>query len=337
MEERMAGTSFKGLLILLVAFPPGLAAQVDFRVLPYLQNPAPEAITIVWFSNANSPGSLTYAKNNTPAITRVSTPVLAAALAYSAWESETFLGGQAPAPPYRHQIRLTGLETGATYNYSVEQGASRFSASFKTAPAADQSIRFIVYADSETEPESTGKPVLWSDPAGQNPGRVYLLDQTLGYANNLAVINARHPDFIVLAGDLVESGGEQRDWDEFWRHQTHADGAQSLAGRTPLLAAPGNHEYYEGPELDGYNQPGSERAINKFRAYFDFPKNGSSDPEQEGRYYRLDYGPVTLIALDVANDSPHRSDRDTNFHLLAGRKIQPSCQNRSAPLKSISF
>jgi 3',5'-cyclic AMP phosphodiesterase CpdA len=307
---------FIGLFILLTAFPQALMAQADFRVLPYLQNPAPNAISIVWFSNANLPGLLTYAKSNESETTRTSTPVLADALAYSPWESDTFFSGQAPAPPYRHQLRLTGLETGTTYHYSVEQGASRFSASFKTAPAADRPIRFIVYADSETEPESTGQPVQWSDPTGQDPDRVYLLDQTLGYANNLAVINARNPDFIVIAGDLVESGGEQRDWDEFWRHNTHSDETLSLAGRVPLLAAPGNHEYYEGPFLDEYNQPGSERAINKFRTYFDFPANGSPDPDQEKRYYRLDYGPITLIALDVANDSPHRSDRDTNFYLL---------------------
>ena len=33
----------------------------------------------------------------------------------------------------------------------------------------------------------------------------------MGYGENLAVIAARRPDFIAIAGDLVESGGEQRD------------------------------------------------------------------------------------------------------------------------------
>jgi 3',5'-cyclic AMP phosphodiesterase CpdA len=306
----------KRLFIIFAAVAHTLLAQTDFRVFPYLQNPTQDTIVIIWFSEANIPGLITYAKNNEPAITVASTPALADALAYSNWERDTFFGGQAPAPPYRHQIRLTGLQPGTTYTYTVEQGTSSFSSSFKTTPESNSSIHFIVYADCETEPESTGQPVSWSDPTGRDPNRLYLLDQTLGYANNLAVMRSRHPDLIIIAGDLVESGGEQRDWDEFWRHITHADGEQSLAGRVPLLPAPGNHEYYEGPFLDGYNQPGSERAIDKFRTYFDLPTNGSPDPEQERRYYHIDYGPVTLIALDVANDSPHRSDRDTNFHLL---------------------
>jgi hypothetical protein len=145
---------------------------------------------------------------------------------------------------------------------------------------------------------------------------MYLLDQTVGYANNLAVIASRNPDLVAIAGDLVESGGEQRDWDEFWRHAGDVDGGSSLAGRVPLLASPGNHEYYEGPGLGRYDQPGSERAINRFRAYFEFPPNGSPDEEQEGRYFRLDYGPITLIGLDLANGSSHQSDGDTNFYLL---------------------
>ena len=81
------------------------------------------------------------------------------------------------------------------------------------------------------------------------------------------------------------------------------------------MAAPGNHEYFRGPS-GGYDQPDSEGAITRFLTYFEFPPNDAPDTEQEGRYFRLDYGPVTLIGLDVANDSPNESDKDTNFFLL---------------------
>ncbi|MCH8807742.1 MAG: metallophosphoesterase [Planctomycetes bacterium] len=83
----------------------------------------------------------------------------------------------------------------------------------------------------------------------------------------------------------------------------------------PVIAAPGNHDYYESPKAGKYNQPGSERAIRRYLTYFEYPSNGSGSG-QEGRYYSLDYGPVTIVALDVANDSPHQSERDTNFFLL---------------------
>ena len=93
-------------------------------------------------------------------------------------------------------------------------------------------------------------------------------------------------------------------------------GRRVWPGKVPYLAAPGNHEYYQGPQLRGYDQPGSKRAIARFRTYFEFRANGAADPLQEGRYFRVDYGPITLIGLDVANGSPHQSERDTNFFLL---------------------
>ncbi len=307
------------LLIIFVAFfitPVFGTAQDDFRITPYLQNPAPDAMTILWFSEQNISGSLSFSDGSGSEITLTSTPVYAEALAYPNWEVVTFFSGKAPEAPYCHRIRLTGLKPNTVYNYMVEQGAANFSASFKTAPRVNRSIRFIVYADCETEPESTGKSVKWPKPDGSAPNRIYLLDQTTGYANNLEAIRSRQPDFIVIPGDLVQHGGEQRGWDEFWLHNTNPDGTQSLAGQVPILAAPGNHDYYEGSSLGQYNQPGSERAVSRFLTYFKFPANGATDAEQEGRYYRLDYGPVTIIALDVANESPHKSERDTNFYLL---------------------
>src|SRR4029453_8126615 len=38
---------------------------------------------------------------------------------------------------------------------------------------------------------------------------------------------------------------------------------------------------------------------------------------QEGRYYRIDYGPIALITLDSSDGMPDKSASDTN-HLLAG-------------------
>jgi len=289
--------------------------EFGFRSLPYLQNPAPDAMTIVWFSEDNNPGQLFYKKqNSTIADTVNSLPILAEPLSYSTWEEDTYFSGNAPSSPYQHRLCLTGLEASTNYYYTIHQGESTFSASFKTAPNPDQTIRFIVFADSETEPESTGKHTQWPDPM-TNEARTYLFDQTTGFANNLEIIQARQPDFVAIAGDLVESGGEQRDWDEFWRNLTRPENPPGLASQIPILAAPGNHEYYGGPETGKYFQPASENAINRFRTYFEFPKNDAPNPEQEDRYFRLDYGPITLIALDVVNDSPNGSENDPNFFL----------------------
>jgi len=125
-------------------------------------------------------------------------------LSYSTWEEDTYFSGAVPSSPYLHRVRLIKLEASTTYFYTVHQGESTFSASFKTAPNSDQAIRFIVFADGETEPESTGKYTKWPDPiTGED--RAYLFDQTTGFANNLEVICTRQLDFVAIAGDLVES------------------------------------------------------------------------------------------------------------------------------------
>ncbi|MBN1292178.1 MAG: metallophosphoesterase [Candidatus Latescibacteria bacterium] len=307
------------LLTALLSFiikPDFVFAENVFRIYPYVQNPAPDAMTILWFTEQNNSGSVSYHAENEPEKTISSTPERVESLAYPVWENTTFFSGNAPAAPVRHKIRLTGLIPNTVYTYIVRQNNVEFNSAFKTAPSDNTPIRFIVYSDSETEPESTGKFADWSDPAAPDSDRNYLLDQTQGYANNLEVIRSRRPDFVFVSGDLVESGGEQRDWDEFWLHNTNANAELSLASSVPLLSAPGNHEYYEGPSMGQYNQPGSENAINRFLTYFEFPANNASVKEHEGRYFSLEYGPIAVISLDVSNGSPSNSENDTNFYLL---------------------
>jgi 3',5'-cyclic AMP phosphodiesterase CpdA len=303
-----------GSLLVWLASP--LNAQGDFRVWPYVQHPAPDAMSIIWFSESEHPGRLTYTPHGkTNPITLESLPAKSETLAYSLWEDTVFFAEGAPLPPFKHRIRMEGLEAGTVYDYQVIQSTDTFSSSFRTAPAGNEAIRFVVYADSETEPESTGNFTTWTDPVS-GLWRRYLVDQTTGYANNLEVIRSRDPDLVLIAGDLTQHGGEQRDWDEFWRHNTDSSGSQSLAGRVPLLPAPGNHEYYEGNYLDGYNQPGSERAISRYRTYFETPGNQAPDPEHEGRFYTINYGPVSIISLDLCNNGVNGSEEDTNFYLL---------------------
>ena len=308
-------------VVLVMLVPASVGRAGDFRVDPYVQNPAEDAMTVMWFSQANTAGSLSYSTGGGGTTVVNSTPVLAAALSYDA--SET---GPDPGTPYLHQVRLTGLSTGTVYDYTVTQGATAISAEFHT-PSANQSVRFLVYGDSETEPESTGAHVSWTTPAAPpspadpRPGAImnYLLDQTTGYQQNLNVMQSRSPDFIAIAGDLVQSGGEQRDWDVFWRH--NAGSLNNIAASTPILAAPGNHEQFDG-SAGGYATGPSNASMDKYLTYFDVPANGATNAAHEGRYFRQDYGPVTMIALDVTNGLPDDSNKDTNWH-LAGAANAP--------------
>lgn len=286
----------------------------DFRVLPYLQNPAKDAITIKWFSEKCVPGVVNVSREGVT-IDYNSAPVIAISLAHNPFKEEP--DSPHPELPFAHQVKLEGLLPGTLYAYQVQQGTRVHSSTFRTAPTSDESVRFIAYSDSETEPESTTSPPVDWPPStnGNRPPHVdrYFVNQTDAYIANLQIISARKPDLILIPGDLVESGGEQRDWDEFWRHNAGIHGA--LACSIPLVPAIGNHENYAGPG-GGYSADGANFATDKFLTYFESPANGASNPKHQGRYYRLDYGPVSIITLDSSDGLPDKTPSDTNHNLV---------------------
>ncbi len=288
------------------------ALSGDFRVKPYLQNPTTDTITIVWFSDISASGNITYKSSLEPEHSVSSVPISAPQLTYQPSEISKLPGGVDPGPPYKHKVQLNSLSPGTIYSYKVRQGSSECYGSFHTFPDKFSSVRFIIYGDSETEPESNDKYTLWPDPAGIISNRYYYIDQTAGYKANLDVIQSRNPDFIIIVGDLVETGGEQRDWDEFWLHNA---GYRNLAGTIPIFPVMGNHEYYNG-SVGGYSQPYSETAVAKFLTYFEVPSNNSPNPFQEKRYYRKDFGPVAIIVLDVVNGLPNGTASDSNLYIL---------------------
>lgn len=302
-----------------------------FRVAPYLQQPTTDGITVRWVTDDGaSPGTLTVTGPEGETSVFTSEPAQADLLAYPLFEVKTnedeFADTcpdpdnqcEVPAAPFMHRVVLEGLEAGGRYTYTVEQDGEVFEGSFRTAPDTDTRIRFIAFADSETEPESTDKFARWADPNDPTTDRRYPITEEIGYANNLDLIREAAPDFIVIAGDLVESGGEQRDWDAFWAATAQPDA--SVAGTAPILPTLGNHEYYSSPHANSgalpkeYRQPFSEEAIDRYLAYFDLPDNGSDT--FNGRYYRFDYGPVTLLSVDANSNGANGSGGDTNFFLL---------------------
>jgi hypothetical protein len=304
-------------LLLLIAVAPSRvqadpAPQPVTEVLPYLQHPTDGGVTVMWVTSRAEPDVIAV-----EGVGRFESSVTQAdALRYTDWEIKQFLNGQDPGSPNLHRVVIKGLDAGKRYSYTRQSDGYR--ATLAGLPKRDADVRFVVYGDSETEPESTGKATVWpkpGDPSEAGQKRVYVVDQTEGYRANLAVIASREPAFIGIAGDIVETGGEQRDWDEFWRH--NAGDLGQIASNVPIFAAVGNHENHHGPGLPGfYATAGSALATAKMRAYFDNPDNGSARAEHAGRYFSYEVGAIKYISLDVTNGSPHRSDRDTNWYLV---------------------
>jgi hypothetical protein len=306
--------------------------QTAFRVRPYLQNPAADAMTIRWCSQSADAGRLTIDGR-----TLTSEPTLCNALDYQGAEAAE---NRYPSPPYLHSVRVTGLAAATSYPYSVDQNGETIKAILTTAPRPGEvgkggAVRIFFYADSDAQPESRDSRVDWppstSMPGGPRPRWIrdqYLANEATGYRMNLALIASRaaeslregNPVLASVVGDLVANGGEQRDWDEFWRHNAGAFG--SLASRVPIVAAIGDNEMCGGPpstdllaDLGGYSGPASLLGSRKFLAYFEHPDNGAADKRHVGRYHRVDFGPVTLLTLDSTNGGSDGTDSDTN-HLL---------------------
>jgi hypothetical protein len=314
---------------------PAQAAD-EFRVRPYLQNPTSKEVTVRWLSESNQAGTVVIDGK-----TYTSTPVQAVALDYQAAEPAA---DRYASLPYLHTVRVEGLQANTAYDYQVTNGTDSLGGSFRTpltsatasGLTAGQGVRLFVYGDSETEPESIGKKAEWTPSLASGSTRPnwvngqYIATQTEGYAQNLAIIQSRVADaqskglatLVSVVGDLVESGGEQRDWDEFWRHNAGERG--SLASNVAIIPAFGNHENYGGPgELGGYNAAAAQAAADKFQTYFEVADNGQANVEvapgtyadHTGRYHRTNFGPVTLITVDSSNGGTNGTANDTNFYL----------------------
>lgn len=299
---------------------PASATVGDFRVLPYQQNPSLDGILLTWFTISETPGELTVTGPGLDApIVLASTPVLEPILDYQA-PAELNAGGafpfgttaifEAPGVParnYRHRVNVSGLAPDAVYTYTVVQGESSYTNTFRTAPTSSlkRALRFHAISDSETLVLGRTRFREWSNttpqadgstgrPAGTGPGRTaYFVTETLGYQENLKRMKARNPELLVMPGDLIEgtANEQQRRWDEFWRHNA-GEYDDFLSGR-PIVAAIGNNCIFNGTA--GGANPNVQYARQQWSAYWDYPSNGND--QYKDMYYRTDYGPITIITL----------------------------------------
>jgi len=294
----------------------------QFRVCPYLLSPSQDGIRITWFTETDVPGVLkVYQAGSIDTTYFTSTPESQESLMYSRLEEsersdfpDMFTNNN-----IKHSLRIDGLEADKLYHYIVEQGEAIFQGHFHTAPEIGTRtlVRFIAFADSETDPagrrifrkwatgtqhpESTGRP---------DSVQHYLLTETEGFKQNLKAIRESAPDFLLLSGDIVQGGGYQRAWDEFFFHTSGK--FDTVLHTLPLIPAIGNWENF-GARNGGYEPEAIAASRGKYKAYFDAPPN--NNPDYQNFYYRIDYGPVTILTLDSSNGLPDSTDGDTNINI----------------------
>ncbi|GAB4362925.1 MAG: hypothetical protein Kow0042_00350 [Calditrichia bacterium] len=173
---------------------PGLLPAQQVTKGPYLADPRPEGISIRWECDTRATGQIIYQDQ-----------------AGSQFTVPGILLGTADGG-FLYQAELTNLQPGKSYRYRLQIG-SRSSAEhqFRSPPAPNASLRFVVMGDSRSNPRIFQK------------------------VN--ALVEPLQPGLIISMGDLVASGGRYEEWEKYYFSP-----AAKLIAEVPLISTLGDHE-----------------------------------------------------------------------------------------------
>ena len=176
-----------------------------------------------------------------------------------------------------HSIKLTNLVPGKTYYYEVRHDAGDW----------EKNSDYFY----KTQSLDINEPVhFWAmGDFGDLSNPTYIGNQTAVYKQFLAN-RPPHTDLWLWLGDVGYGNNKelllQNNVFDFYK--------TSVLSNTPLVTAPGNHEYYIN---DAFQR------TNKNIVYFDFispPVLGEAGglPSNNKSYYSINYGPVHIVSLD---------------------------------------
>jgi hypothetical protein len=211
------------------------AGRAVFRKEPYLIFPgAMDEIQVLWQMQTTASCTLDWGTDTT----------------YSLGSAVTAEYGT----EHQHTHTLTGLTAGGHYFYRVRSGVSR-TGSFRAAPLPDATrLKFLAYGDTR------------SYPADYNAVAAQMLTTLQA--------DADYQTIALLAGDLVNNGDLEADWDGQFFPTAYSD-INELHANVPTQAARGNHE----------------RAAILYGKYFPYPY-------AMGLAWSFDYGPAHFVVVD---------------------------------------
>jgi hypothetical protein len=205
-------------LLILATFPlAAIGADVDYEILPYVQNVSNTSATVMWKSVGEVTGQVEYG-------------VTIAYGASAEGQNVYVMKGKLAQPKKGSVVRaqLTGLLPDTVYHYRVALPSSvSEDRIFRTGPAAaDAAITFVVYGDSRTQPEVHARVAS-------------------------AAAATCDPAFVLTTGDAVPSSSARQ---SVWRKQFF-EPADPLLRETWFLITQGNHDnrnqllslYFEAP------------------------------------------------------------------------------------------
>ena len=164
---------------------------------------------------------------------------------------------------YHYSAVIKNLKPDTLYTYRVGAGENRSEwNSFKTASAEESPFTFIYMGDPQTEVKSKCSQIF-----------------------RAAFKKAPHAAFWLFGGDIVNSGDNDMQWEEF--HQALG----WISAVTPIALIPGNHEYPDRRTLKG-----EYKIFHLWRPQFTLPENGPAGLEETAYY--IDYQGVRFVMLN---------------------------------------
>ena len=157
---------------------------------------------------------------------------------------------------FQHSVILDSLQPNTLYAYRVgSRGKWSEWNQFKTAKENFSPFKIIYFGDPQTE-----------------------ITDYVSRIFRTAYSNAPNAAFMLFAGDLVNNGSADNEWEELFY------AAGWIPGTMPSIMLPGNHSYL------------SKKLSPLWRAHFTLPENGPAGLEETT--YHVDYQGVRFIMLN---------------------------------------
>lgn len=320
-------------------------ARPGFRVLPYLQKPASDQMTINWFSESGTASRLIVKGPGLPEggrtydVIGTQNPVnsyqadeLSQQAVFSTGAGINYPQGSwiRADRPYKYSQTVTGLQANSTYEYEVVLDDYAHSAAFTTfntpGTALTEPLHVIAYSDTETEPNGRARFREWEQTTNLAEGSQPRPGEDSAWAKKFggSVRNGQYAVNYMLTEDMGMMYNNQvikeqqpdlilepGDIVERGSSQTHWDEYfRYFAGDVEhILDTTPIFTSLGNHEVYGYGTPSDRSLVVRSRMEYNqyFDTFGSDDPNAMDAYHRIDDGKVTFISLDVTNGSPDES------------------------------
>lgn len=182
-----------------------LAGQSGIVAGPYVQDVTPRAATLMW-------------QTAEPAEARIALS-----------EGDSVRGYTTAGDRCLSELRMERLKPDTAYSYRIEAAGDVGEGSFRTFPALERPIKFLVYGDTRTHADRHAQVVA-------------------------AMAAETNVDFVLHTGDMVADGRALDQWIPMYFVP-----AAGLIGRVPVYPVLGNHERDSALYFQYFALPGNER------------------------------------------------------------------------------